>query len=136
MQTEAKSLKLLLQFFKFQRTEVRIDPRIERDSEGRLVSNDLSCEKGKRRKKQEKRRGVSNKKSGKVLPNQARILEWSPPPGDLPNPGIELRSPILQADSLPSEPSGKPKNTGVGRPFLLQGTFLTQESNRGLLYYR
>ena len=27
-----------------------------------------------------------------------------PPPGDLPNPGIELRSPTLQADSLPSEP--------------------------------
>ena len=28
--------------------------------------------------------------------------------GDLPNPGIEPRSPTLQADSLPSEPSGKP----------------------------
>ena len=28
-------------------------------------------------------------------------------PGDLPNPGIEPRSPTLQADSLPSEPSGK-----------------------------
>ena len=30
---------------------------------------------------------------------------WSglpcPPPGDIPNPGIELRSPALQADSLP-----------------------------------
>ena len=51
-----------------------------------------------------------NKKSGKVLPNQARILEWSPPPGDLPNPGIEPRSPTLQADSLPSEPPGKPPN--------------------------
>ena len=30
-----------------------------------------------------------------------------PPPGDLPNPGIEPRSPTLQADSLPSEPPGK-----------------------------
>ena len=30
------------------------------------------------------------------------------PPGDLPNLGIELNSPALQADSLPSEPSGKP----------------------------
>ena len=30
-----------------------------------------------------------------------------PPPGDLPNPGIELRSPTLQADSLPSELPGK-----------------------------
>ena len=26
-----------------------------------------------------------------------------PPPGDLPNPGTELRFPPLQADSLPSE---------------------------------
>ena len=29
-------------------------------------------------------------------------------PGDLPNPGIEIRSPSLQADSLPAEPQGKP----------------------------
>ena len=29
-------------------------------------------------------------------------------PGDLPNPGIEARSPALEADSLPSEPTGKP----------------------------
>ena len=34
----------------------------------------------------------------------ARMLEW-PSPRDLPNPGIEPRSPALQADSLPSEPS-------------------------------
>jgi len=36
---------------------------------------------------------------------------WSglpcPPPGDLPNPGIEPRSPALQVDSLQSEPPGK-----------------------------
>ena len=32
-----------------------------------------------------------------------------PPPGDLSNPGIEPRSPTLQADSLLSEPPGKPK---------------------------
>jgi len=31
-----------------------------------------------------------------------------PPPGELPNPGIKARSPTLQADSLPSEPPGKP----------------------------
>ena len=41
---------------------------------------------------------------------------WSeltfPFPGDLPDPGIEPRSPALQADSLPSEPPGKPY-TGV-----------------------
>ena len=30
------------------------------------------------------------------------------PPGDLPNSGIEPRSPALQADSLLSEPPGKP----------------------------
>ena len=30
------------------------------------------------------------------------------PPGDLPNPGIEPRSSALYADSLPSEPPGKP----------------------------
>ena len=37
-----------------------------------------------------------------------------PPPGDLPDPGIEPRSPALQADSLPSDPPGKAMNTGVG----------------------
>ena len=31
-----------------------------------------------------------------------------PSPGDLPNLGIEPRSPALQADALPSEPPGKP----------------------------
>ena len=31
-----------------------------------------------------------------------------PPPGDLPKPGIEPTSPTSQADSLPSEPPGKP----------------------------
>ena len=30
-----------------------------------------------------------------------------PPPGDLPNPGIEARSLTFQADSLPSEPPGE-----------------------------
>ena len=37
---------------------------------------------------------------------------WSglpfPSPGDLPDPGIEPRSPALQADSLPSEPPRNP----------------------------
>ena len=39
---------------------------------------------------------------------------WSglpfPSPGDLPNPGIEHGSPKLQADSLLTEPPGKPLN--------------------------
>ena len=41
--------------------------------------------------------------------HQARILEWVPfsSPGDLPEPGIEPRSPALQVDSLPSEPPRK-----------------------------
>ena len=30
------------------------------------------------------------------------------PPGDLPDPGVKSHSPALQADSLPSEPPGKP----------------------------
>ena len=49
---------------------------------------------------------------------------WSglpcPPPGDLPNPGAEPRSPALYVDSLPAEPPGKPENTGVGSLSLLQ----------------
>ena len=36
-----------------------------------------------------------------------------PSPGDLPNPGIEPRSPALQADSLLAEPQGKPLLTKV-----------------------
>ena len=42
----------------------------------------------------------------------SRPEQWSglpfPSPGDLPNPGIEPRSPTLQADSLPSEAPGNP----------------------------
>ena len=69
---------------------------------------------------------------------QARILEGVPFPssGDLPNPGIEPRSPALQVDSLPSEPQGKPKNTGVGSLSLHQKIFPTQESNWSPLHCR
>ena len=42
----------------------------------------------------------------------SRLEYWDglpcPPPGDLPNPGIDPRSPVLQADSLPFELPGKP----------------------------
>ena len=71
---------------------------------------------------------------------QTRILEWVDFPffGDLPNPGIEPRSPTqvssIQVDSLPSEPQGKPNNTGMGSLSLLQWIFLTQELNWGLLH--
>ena len=67
---------------------------------------------------------------------------WSglpfPSPGALPDPGINPRSPELQADSLPAEPqvAKKPENTGVGSLFLLQQIFPTQELNGGLLHCR
>jgi len=69
---------------------------------------------------------------------QARILERVPMLffRGLLNPGIEPRSSALQVDSLPSEPPGKTKNTGIGSQSLLQGVFPTQESNRGLLHCR
>ena len=43
---------------------------------------------------------------------QAGILEWVIFPffGNLPNPGIEPRSPSLQVDSLLAEPPGKPSS--------------------------
>ena len=70
----------------------------------------------------------------------SRPKYWSgypfPSPGDLPNLGMEPRSPALQADSLPAKPQGKPKNTEASSLSLLQGIFLTQESNQGLLHCR
>ena len=43
----------------------------------------------------------------------SRQESWSglpfPSPGNLPDPGIEPRSPALQADPLTSEPPGKPR---------------------------
>ena len=43
----------------------------------------------------------------------SRPENWSgspfPSPGDLPNPGMEPRSPALQADSLPAELKEKPR---------------------------
>ena len=47
--------------------------------------------------------GFSRQDTGVGLP--------CPPPGDLPNPGIEPRSPALQVDSLTSEPPGGATNT-------------------------
>ena len=70
---------------------------------------------------------------------QTRIQEWVAFPfsrGGLSNPGIEPRSLPLQVDSVPAEPQGKPKSTGVGSLSLLQQIFSTQESNWGLLHCR
>ena len=87
--------------------------------------------------------------------------EWSFPSGHLPNPGMEPRSPKLQADSLPSDQQSERKwscsvmsdsvipwtvacnrllcpwdflgkNTRVSYHFLLQGIFPTQGWNPGL----
>ena len=80
------------------------------------------------------------------IPVYAQSMEFSRPEywsgqpfpslRDLANPGIEPRSPALQADSLPSEPPGKPKNTEVGGLSLLRENFLTQESNWGISHCR
>ena len=72
---------------------------------------------------------------------QARILEWvamPSPPGDLPNPGIQPRSPTLKVDGFLTiwATPGKPMNTGMGGLSLLHGIFLTKELNWGLLHCR
>ena len=71
--------------------------------------------------------------------SQARILERVAIPfsRNLTNPGIELKSPALQADSSPSEHQGSPKvKVAQLCPTLcshgLQGIFPTQGSNQGL----
>ena len=68
----------------------------------------------------------------------SRLEYWSgqpiPSPGGLLNPGIEPRSPTLQADSFPAEPPGKPRYTGVGSLSFLRRIFPTWESNQGLLH--
>ena len=50
---------------------------------------------------------------------------WSglpfPSPGDLPDPGIEPRSPALQADALTSEPPGKPPIFAIAKPLQVSG---------------
>ena len=61
-------------------------------------------------------------------------LEWVAFP--LSRWSSQSRCPAMQADSLPAEPQGKPKNTGVGSLFLLQCIFPSQESNQGLLHCR
>ena len=76
---------------------------------------------------------------------QAKVLEWAAMPSSKGSSqprdrtwvsAIEPRSPSLQSDSLLSEPTGKPKNTGVGSLSLLQRIFPTQESNWSLLHCR
>ena len=42
-----------------------------------------------------------------------------PSPGDLPHPGVKPGSPTLQADSLPSEPPGKPYSNSASLNFFI-----------------
>ena len=69
---------------------------------------------------------------------QARILEWVAVPFSRGSsqPRDQTQSPTLQADSLPAEPPGKSKNTGVGSLPRLQWIFPTQASNWCLLHCR
>ena len=56
---------------------------------------------------------------------------WSglpyPPLGGPPNPGMESRSSTLQADSLPSEPSGKPPQNNYSYYKLLTNIHILKE---------
>ena len=63
----------------------------------------------------------------------ARILEWVAISfsRDLPDPGIEPRSPALQADALTSEPPGKP--LGASKHIPAKDT--TRQLVRPLLYF-
>ena len=71
---------------------------------------------------------------------QARILEWVafsfPRASSQPRDWTQVSCIALQVDSLPAEPQGKPKNTGVGSRSLLQGIFPTQGLNPGLSHCR
>ena len=66
---------------------------------------------------------------------------WSglpcPSPGDLPDPGIEPRSPALQANSLPFELPGKPPLLWVTHLEILERQYLNQRNEClivGILY--
>ena len=62
---------------------------------------------------------------------------WSgllfPSPGDIPNPGIELRSPALQADPLPSEPPEKPNHLLLVIKDFAYSTLVTVWAESGLM---
>ena len=62
----------------------------------------------------------------------SRQEHWSwlpfPSPGDLPSPGIEPRSPTLQADALPAEPQGKTQIQSLGQEDPLEKEMATHFS--------
>ena len=75
------------------------------------------------------------------LPGFSREEYWSglpfPSPGDLPSPGIEPRSPALEADTLTSEPPGKPNTSWqideetveIVTDFILEGSKITVDDD-------
>ena len=69
---------------------------------------------------------------------QARILEWVAFPFSRGSsqPRDQTQVSHIVAESLPAEPQGKPKNTGMGSLFLLQQIFPIQELNQYLLHCR
>ena len=108
--------------FKFGGMLIYSSDLYESESEGcSVVSNSLQP------------RGLSSKELSR--PEHWRGQPF-PSPGDLPSLETKPRPSALQADSLPAEAPGKPKNTGVGSLSLLQWIFPTQELNWGLLHCR
>ena len=74
--------------------------------------------KGERKEERKEVRKEEEKKEGRGREKVPLSMEFSrqeywsglpfPSPGNLPDPGTEPGSPALQADTLPSEPPGKP----------------------------
>ena len=56
-----------------------------------------------------------------------------PSPGDLPHPGIKLRSPALQADALTSEPPGEPFTLNLPKLLSLHITTIPINSYSALI---
>ena len=69
---------------------------------------------------------------------QARLLEWVVFPFSRGSSQLRNRTQIsrIAGGFFTPEPPGKPKNTGMGSLSLLQGIFLIQELNQGLLHWR
>ena len=60
-----------------------------------------------------------------------------PSPEDLPNPGIESASPVLQGDSLPSEPPGKQKSwLNVAFRNVAEFMWLTLTEPQGPIFFK
>ena len=69
---------------------------------------------------------------------QAKAMDWVAMPSSRASSQPRDLTQVSHSagNSLPSEPQGKPKNTGVSNLSLLQGIFTTQESNQSLLHCR